>query len=241
MPKNLVDYSKTIIYKIFCKDSNITDIYVGHTTNFTQRKYAHKIASNSQSKLKIYDTIRKNGGWDNWDMVEIACYNCKDAREARIKEHEHYKELKATLNSCPPCAIINNSAVFSCDLCNYQCNKKHHLKQHLLTKSHKDKEINTFNNVENSIACTIKKYTCLCGKNYKDRTGLWKHSKKCENKENNKDNFAEYQNSTNQEIISILIKENKEFKTMILEQNNIMMNMIKQIMNYQENIYNKTT
>jgi hypothetical protein len=32
-------------------------------------------------------------------MVEIAKYNCTDATEARIKEQEHYNELKASLNS----------------------------------------------------------------------------------------------------------------------------------------------
>ena len=42
MPKNEIDYYNYIIYKIVCKDSNIKDIYVGHTTNFVQRKYAHK-------------------------------------------------------------------------------------------------------------------------------------------------------------------------------------------------------
>ena len=38
MPKENIDYSKTIIYKIVCKDINIKDCYVGSTTNFTNRK-----------------------------------------------------------------------------------------------------------------------------------------------------------------------------------------------------------
>ncbi len=42
MPKVEIDYSTTIIYKITCNDSNVTDKYVGHTTNFVQRKHAHK-------------------------------------------------------------------------------------------------------------------------------------------------------------------------------------------------------
>jgi len=33
MPKVEIDYSQTIIYKICCKDPNITDIYIGHTSN----------------------------------------------------------------------------------------------------------------------------------------------------------------------------------------------------------------
>jgi hypothetical protein len=33
MPKVKMDYSNTIIYKIFCKDTNIKEAYIGHTTN----------------------------------------------------------------------------------------------------------------------------------------------------------------------------------------------------------------
>ena len=32
MPKKEIDYSNTIIYRIVCKDTNITECYVGHTT-----------------------------------------------------------------------------------------------------------------------------------------------------------------------------------------------------------------
>lgn len=96
MPKACVDYSNTIIYKIVCKDPNVSDIYVGHTTNFTQRKYTHKIACNKLiEKPDIYNVIRQTGGWDNWEMVEIGRYNCKNHKEAKIKEHYH---LKCILN-----------------------------------------------------------------------------------------------------------------------------------------------
>ena len=38
MPKDIINYSSTIIYKIVCKDLNVKDIYIGHTTNFIKRK-----------------------------------------------------------------------------------------------------------------------------------------------------------------------------------------------------------
>ena len=41
MPKNAINYSNTIIYKLVCKNINIEDCYVGHTTNFSKRKYQH--------------------------------------------------------------------------------------------------------------------------------------------------------------------------------------------------------
>ena len=44
MPKNKINYSNTVIYKILCKETIINDLYVGHTTNFSQRKSYHKSA-----------------------------------------------------------------------------------------------------------------------------------------------------------------------------------------------------
>ena len=134
MPKTDVDYSNTIIYKIYCKDETIKDIYVGHTTNFIQRKYSHKTGCNNlNNNLKIYNAIRSNGGWDNWDMIEIAKYNCKDATEARIKEQEHYNNLKASLNSCPPYVDVSK---YFCSMCNLQCVGPKHYEKHINSQKH---------------------------------------------------------------------------------------------------------
>jgi hypothetical protein len=48
------NYSNTFIYKIYCKDNNITDFYIGHTTNYLKRKYQHKTNSYYSNNLKIY-------------------------------------------------------------------------------------------------------------------------------------------------------------------------------------------
>ena len=106
MPRKPVDYSNTVFYKIVCNDLNITDCYVGQTTNFTKRKYEHKnTCCNPNSKThnsKIYQAIRDNGGWDNWTMVMIEQCHCNDVLEARKKEREHMEQLNATLNSNTP-------------------------------------------------------------------------------------------------------------------------------------------
>ena len=47
MPKTDIDYSNTIIYKITCTNPEIKDVYVGHTTNFVQRKHCHKQGCNN--------------------------------------------------------------------------------------------------------------------------------------------------------------------------------------------------
>jgi hypothetical protein len=106
MPKVNMDYSRTIIYKIVCKDLLVTDMYVGHTTNFIKRKQQHKSRCNNENdriyNLFVYQTIRYTGGWSNWDMIEIEKYNCNDVNEALKRERYWIEELKATLNKCIP-------------------------------------------------------------------------------------------------------------------------------------------
>jgi hypothetical protein len=106
MPKNPIDYSNNIIYKIVCKDLSITDLYIGSTTNFTRRKYSHKRnVMNPELKdasFKIYDIIRDNGGWVNWDMVEVERYPCADLNASRARERYWYEELKPTMNTIRP-------------------------------------------------------------------------------------------------------------------------------------------
>jgi hypothetical protein len=106
MPRLSINYQKTVIYKIVCNDLTVTYTYVGMTTDFTKRKYAHKNSSNNITtknfNLKVYQIIRENGGWINWTMLEIEAYPCKTDIEARLKEREWYERLNATMNSIIP-------------------------------------------------------------------------------------------------------------------------------------------
>jgi len=106
MPRIAIDYSKTIIYKIVCNDLTITETYVGHTINFTKRKCEHKRVCNNEADkhhhYKIYQTIRANGGWDNWSMLEICKYPCASNEEARAEERRFYEILNASLNMVIP-------------------------------------------------------------------------------------------------------------------------------------------
>lgn len=109
MPKIEPDYSNTIIYKLCCNDPTITDIYIGHTTNFVQRKHGHKRSCYNEKDKKykqyVYEFIRNNGGWDNWSMIEIENVNCKNKREAEALEHYWIEKLHALLNSNKPYAM----------------------------------------------------------------------------------------------------------------------------------------
>jgi len=110
MSQRVPDYSNTIIYKLCCKDPSITDIYVGHTTNFKNRKCGHKKSCNNNTahnhNTYVYQFIRDHGGFDNWDMIEICKVECLDKRDAERHERNHIESLGATLNMVIPTRTI---------------------------------------------------------------------------------------------------------------------------------------
>ena len=108
MPRQPINYQNTIIYKIVCNNLAITDCYVGHTTDFVMRRCRHKHAyhlDEHKQHYKVYQMIRDNGGWDNWTMVEIEKYPCKDRNEAAARERYWYEQLNtAKMNMLKPVA-----------------------------------------------------------------------------------------------------------------------------------------
>jgi hypothetical protein len=106
MPRLPIDYANTIIYKIVCNDLNITECYVGHTTDFTRRKSKHKFRciteTDKKHNLKVYKIIRDNGGWDNYSIIEIEKFPCQDVHEAKKKEREWFENLNSSLNTYFP-------------------------------------------------------------------------------------------------------------------------------------------
>jgi hypothetical protein len=157
MPKTDIDYSNTIIYKITCNDDTITDVYVGHTTNFIQRKHTHKQSCiNPDSvnySLKLYEVIRANGGWNNWKMEIINVFECKDHYEAKTKEHEYFIALNATLNSIDTKSKSTEKKQlkektikenFYCMTCNKNYNSSKLLERH-------NKTIKHLKNIENLV------------------------------------------------------------------------------------------
>jgi len=94
--------SNYIIYKIQC----LTDIsgallYVGSTRNFRQRKCNHKSHCNNinaqEYNFPVYQMIRANGGWDNWEMVPIEELNGTKI-QASIREQHWIEEYRNTVN-----------------------------------------------------------------------------------------------------------------------------------------------
>ena len=103
---------------------------------------------------------------------------------------------------------------YECNICNFVCCKKSNLRSHLLTAKH----LMAINgNEKNSEKC--QKFECKCGKQYLTNSGLWKHQKKCVSLQTTANNDFMF----NKELIMVLIKENSEFKHMMLDAQNHMM------------------
>jgi hypothetical protein len=129
---------------------------------------------------------------------------------------------------------------FVCEYCSIKCAKNTEWIRHINTKKHKINESGGNSNIKST------NLTCKCGKTYKDRSGLWRHEKKC--------NFNELQplSSTDVTFLTNLVlevvknntelqkqtnelqKQNHEFQKQIIEvckKNNSI---------YQNNSHNKT-
>ena len=105
-PQEKCDYAKTVIYKIECKDPNITKTYGGHSTNLIKRRARHKSDCNNPNakayKYYVYQFIRENGGWENWRIVWQYDYPCASKKEATLEESKYVKQEKCELNSVIP-------------------------------------------------------------------------------------------------------------------------------------------
>jgi len=115
MPKNPIDYSKTIIYKIQHIEK-VDLIYVGSTTNFTKRKSAHKACCINTSEKnynnKKYEIMRENGGFEMFKMLEVKKFPCNDLNEARAEEDKVFLELKANMNTYKPFLSSDDKKIY---------------------------------------------------------------------------------------------------------------------------------
>lgn len=98
--KEINDYK---FYKIVCLDNSVELCYVGSTANWKARNHQHKNDCNNENSKayssKKYQTIRENGGWDNFKMIQIGTREQLTKRQAEQVEEEYRIELKANMNT----------------------------------------------------------------------------------------------------------------------------------------------
>jgi hypothetical protein len=112
---------------------------------------------------------------------------------------------------------------FYCDICDYSTSKKSGYDTHIATAKHK-KVTNDYNMGQNiaenqpaiSQQSIKEKFICSCGKEYQHRQGLWRHKKTCKF-EVKVEVQSEDNGPSDKEIIMMLIKDNSEFKNMMMK------------------------
>ena len=116
-----------------------------------------------------------------------------------------------------------SSEIFLCELCDYSTSRNSQYQRHLKTDKHKNNEKSTFcQQLSTNINTFSSTFVCECGKNYKERSGLWRHKKKCSNNKNKQTIEEKAKSITDKdELIMFLIKECSDYKNMIVEQQNI--------------------
>jgi len=107
-----------------------------------------------------------------------------------------------------------NINYFECIKCNFKCSKKGDFNRHILTPKHKistestEIHINTSNHIcEN------------CNKNYKDRSGLWRHKQKCVViiEEQKTEENGDIIDLNDKNLMLTLIQQNNELQKQMLE------------------------
>ena len=117
---------------------------------------------------------------------------------------------------------LKTSDEFYCDKCDYTCCKKFNWDRHVITPKHarmtKGGQKGAINeqNEPGRVEC---KYSCeSCNKIYASRNGLWKHQQKCNISEKHSESILTNNATTDKDdLINYLMKENQEFKNLILE------------------------
>jgi hypothetical protein len=172
-------------YKIYKDDF----CYIGSTTNLKKRQNGHKNrCTNENSKcynLKLYKTIRENGGWECFTFELIKQFDNLTKQEARVIEQVYINEFgnMNSLNSyitqqqlielkykCSKQYRLNNQEELKQSKHQYYLNNQEKLKeqqnQYYLNNQDKLKEYQNqyrLNNRDKILEHSKKNITCECG------------------------------------------------------------------------------
>ena len=125
---------------------------------------------------------------------------------------------------------------FFCEKCHYGTSKKSSYDDHLISKRHN--KSTPSNNILPKF-CSV--FICqTCNKKYKDNSGLWRHKKKCTfNQEKYEPTFNDLKShEKQQQLVDYLMKENSEFKQLMMDQNKHMLELAKNSVGHNTNVIN---
>jgi len=118
---------------------------------------------------------------------------------------------------------------FYCEKCDYTCSKPSDFNKHINSKKH------------NAIYCyntaTKISLTCHCGKIYKHTSSFYRHKKNCKINRDNSEELSDTDTNSEKEedvkgevdssLVLELLKDNKEMRMLLIEQNKQMMELAK--------------
>ena len=129
--------------------------------------------------------------------------------------------------------LEKTSPKFLCEKCDFKCFTNTDWNRHIITSKH----IKTTDNNEKNLENLKPKYICNnCENEYNDRAGLWRHKKKCFEKEKSDTIISQYENSITPELVIEIIKQNQELQKQNNELQKQMLEVIKNGTNINTNI-----
>jgi hypothetical protein len=144
-------------------------------------------------------------------------YHCELCDYISVRRCDYDKHLVTSKHKKMTILVGKVAQFYQCEICDYKSNRLCDYDNHLLTSKHKQ----TTNVVEKAILDPkdLKKYECVCGKDYKCKQTLYVHKKNCPHLVSKEDSGI-----TTQMFMEVL-KQNQEFQKMLFEQNTKMMEL----------------
>jgi len=129
-----------------------------------------------------------------------------------------------------------NAEILECKKCNFICSKRSNYNKHLLTAKHKTLTLLTNKMPKNATA-----YICsVCEKRYNSRMGLWQHNQICIIKPPMSNHNAANSENERPDMNTFmqLIQQNSDFKELIVQQNQTILDLAKKDTNTNNNTIN---
>ena len=125
-----------------------------------------------------------------------------------------------------------NANKFECKICNFTCSKESEWKRHNVTSKHVNRITGIYK--------TPITHICKCGKQYKYSRGLWEHKQKCKGKvqelESEQSPVTPVLNPVDSSLVIELLKQNQEFKEMMIDQHKRMTDQQQKMVEQQDTI-----
>ena len=145
------DYSKTLIYKIKCKNPQVKYSEIGATTNLKCVRYRFRKANIEANDTRLKQEITANGGIANWEIVVLESYNdCRSKADSNLRV-EAWKSGRYDLSipSPKPSKFLqispknsnsqhNDDTEYYCRYCDGNYSTKGNYEKHILTPKHKN-------------------------------------------------------------------------------------------------------